>query len=702
MRTFFLAVIVAVSPHRLAAEIDQSAPPVPLQTLDDVPLELDPARPRTEEQEDQLHATALYSAGRLHERQLNVAKAVKLFQRAIRYDPDNRDALLRLVYYLDVQKRLPELARYAVLLAKTDRGDARTLYRAIAYLMVEGRQSDALKLYEQKVKQNSPDIHDAYWIQLHKLVGQEYLTAEKFELAAKAYAIVEDTLNKPDEFGLGEGVAKRLHGDNPAELWVLVAEAFLKAGQVDRAEEVLKRVVDQNPKLQLADYAEAQIQAARGNDRQALKSLESYFDSKATEQGEGPYRLLEEILTRQKKADTLIERLEGLQKEDPHNLRLGYFLASRYVAADQESAAQQLLENLLTEQLTEEEIVEWLGGLEKLSTELGAAAGSDSLMKKVVATVQQRIDKEEQSFDQNLAIALLASDAGDLELAAEYYKLAAAVDPDQKARVYEIWGMSLEQADNYPAAAKVFRRAIDEKVADKDDPRFHFYLSRALAIEDQFDEALKMALYAVEKDERNAQYRNGLAWIHYLADRRAEAINAYQSMLEDFDSDHSLYAMREYLRNARYLLSVLYARDGNLKMAAEMLEQVLDEYPDDVQAANDLGYLWADEAVHLKRAHRMILYAVKAEPDNIAYRDSLGWVLHRLGRNTEALVELKRAVSGEDDPDGVILDHLADVQHALGQEAAAKESWQRAISAFEKTENVEEADKVKAKLTGKS
>ncbi|MEK6248811.1 MAG: tetratricopeptide repeat protein, partial [Planctomycetales bacterium] len=371
--------------------------------------------------------------------------------------------------------------------------------------------------------------------------------------------------------------------------------------------------------LQLKHYADAQIHAARGDDKQALQDLQAYFDSKATEQGEGPYRLLEEILVRGNKEATLIEQLEKLHEADPHNHQLAYFLASRYVAANQQAAAQEVLESVLTEQLTQEELVEWLGGLEKLSVELAAATGDESLMKKIVTEVRKRIENEKEStFDQNLAIGVLASDANDPELAAECFRLAVAGDSDQKARVYEIWGLSLERSDNYSAAVKVFRRAIDEQVAKKNDPRFHFYLSRALAIEDQFDEALEMALYAVDKDERNTQYRNGVAWIHYLADRRAEAITAYQSMLADFDSDRNVFAMREYLRNARYLLSVMYAKDDNIEKAAEMLEQVLDEFPDDVQASNDLGYLWTDEAVHLKRAHRMILYAVESEPDNIA------------------------------------------------------------------------------------
>ena len=43
----------------------------------------------------------------------------------------------------------------------------------------------------------------------------------------------------------------------------------------------------------------------------------------------------------------------------------------------------------------------------------------------------------------------------------------------------------------------------------------------------------------------------------------------------------------------------------------------------------------------------------------MAYRDSLGWVLFRLGTLDEAVAELKAAAAA-DEPDGVILDHLGD------------------------------------------
>src|SRR6185503_18490792 len=112
---------------------------------------------------------------------------------------------------------------------------------------------------------------------------------------------------------------------------------------------------------------------------------------------------------------------------------------------------------------------------------------------------------------------------------------------------------------------------------------------------------------------------------------------------------------RQVLREARLVLSNIYVTKKDIPQAEEWLQQVLDEYPEDAGAMNDLGYLWADQGKNLPRALEMVQFAVEADPDNASYHDSLGWTLYKLERYEEALKWLLQATSG-DDPDGVILD----------------------------------------------
>jgi tetratricopeptide (TPR) repeat protein len=126
-------------------------------------------------------------------------------------------------------------------------------------------------------------------------------------------------------------------------------------------------------------------------------------------------------------------------------------------------------------------------------------------------------------------------------------------------------------------------------------------------------------------------------------------------------------------------MSNICIEQNRVDEAIEYLEQILDEYPNDVGALNDLGYLLVDQRKCLERATEMIRIAVKAEPDNLAYRDSLGWALYQQGKHAEAIEHLKKAASAEP-PDPIILDHLGDAYAKLGKYELATKTWRNAMT----------------------
>jgi tetratricopeptide (TPR) repeat protein len=70
---------------------------------------------------------------------------------------------------------------------------------------------------------------------------------------------------------------------------------------------------------------------------------------------------------------------------------------------------------------------------------------------------------------------------------------------------------------------------------------------------------------------------------------------------------------------------------------------------------------------------------VEAEPENGAYLDSLGWVLHRLGKNAEALPLIEKAVEkGQGSGDETLHEHLGDVLEKLDRSGDALAAWKRA------------------------
>jgi tetratricopeptide (TPR) repeat protein len=118
-------------------------------------------------------------------------------------------------------------------------------------------------------------------------------------------------------------------------------------------------------------------------------------------------------------------------------------------------------------------------------------------------------------------------------------------------------------------------------------------------------------------------------------------------------------------------------RAGDFDKAVSLFRRCLQIDPDDHTACNYLGYMWADKGVHLTEALTLIQKAVKLDPENGAYIDSLGWALFKLGRNEEAVVQLRHAVELlKDEAD--VYGHLADVLLKLGKPDEALTALRRA------------------------
>jgi tetratricopeptide (TPR) repeat protein len=120
-----------------------------------------------------------------------------------------------------------------------------------------------------------------------------------------------------------------------------------------------------------------------------------------------------------------------------------------------------------------------------------------------------------------------------------------------------------------------------------------------------------------------------------------------------------------------------YERAGKGDAAIRELRRLLAERPGDAVVQNALGYTLADQDRQLEEASTLVRAALAQMPDSAAVLDSMGWVLFRQDRLSEALVYLKRASAlGEESEIDL---HLGEVQWAMGDQAAARTTWQQAL-----------------------
>jgi Flp pilus assembly protein TadD len=140
-----------------------------------------------------------------------------------------------------------------------------------------------------------------------------------------------------------------------------------------------------------------------------------------------------------------------------------------------------------------------------------------------------------------------------------------------------------------------------------------------------------------------------------------------------------------------FQLGAAYERNGEFAQAEKYFEKCLKLAPGFTEAMNYMGYMWAEHGMKLEQAKVLIEKAVKAEPKNAAFLDSLGWVLFKLHRPKEALGHILKAIELSEEPDATVYDHLGDIYAALKQTEKAKEAWRKSVS-------LEANDEIKKKL----
>lgn len=230
-----------------------------------------------------------------------------------------------------------------------------------------------------------------------------------------------------------------------------------------------------------------------------------------------------------------------------------------------------------------------------------------------------------------------------------------------------------------------------------------YYLARIADFRSELDRSIR--LYS--------QVRSGAHAI--TSQRRASALIATQKddpdkaleRLDEFASDNPSFAVDMVLAKAQLLAALeryddaliyynkyvefrpdnegaslgraeLLLRMNRLPDAILEYRRAVKRWPDSAMSLNAFGYTLADRTDEYREAEKLIRKALKLEPESAAIIDSMGWVLFKLGRYDEALIELDRAYAKLDDHE--VAAHIVDALDALGRKDEALELLQSAES----------------------
>jgi tetratricopeptide (TPR) repeat protein len=128
-----------------------------------------------------------------------------------------------------------------------------------------------------------------------------------------------------------------------------------------------------------------------------------------------------------------------------------------------------------------------------------------------------------------------------------------------------------------------------------------------------------------------------------------------------------------------HVLSLILQDKGDVAGAERALRDIIAKDPLDANALNSLGYMFAERGERLDEAISLLQRALKIEPGNPSYLDSLGWAYFQQGRLDLADEPLTAAADQLKDS-SVVQDHLGDLRFRQQRFADAAAAWERALA----------------------
>ncbi len=579
-------------------------------------------------------------------------------------------------YEFILAKLAAQDSRYDEALSRIDKVIAHNPDNAVlqferAMILIDASRLDAAETALRKVTIARPDLYDA-----QRVLGRLLLDRAGTERAkvdeALAHLQAAYKVN-PDDIGTGMGVAQILQS----------------TGRTAEAEKVLASLLERAPDQRTLNYVYAQLLTKLGRGDESKQYLQRAVEVDPTF---GPAILqLIDIYQKENEWKKAAEIMQPLITEDPMNLDLqrqqAYFYLRGGMAEKARAAFKALIEADPKDTRSQFYLAEALNDLEqyaeadKIYRGLLEKNPSDA---EVLASYglsqigQRKLDDAAKTFRLLLGIAdlpdnlqvLAKTQLAYIDLQKGNYQ--AAVDDAKSVLIFRdkpntqainIALDAFKKQKRYSDAIALLQPLVDNFAGDAFvNARYVEMLLRAGAV----DRAKLAATTQVKFGTKNTI---ATAEAYVQTEQYQPAIAMLQDALRKTPDDVDL----------QFELGSIYERSGDTKSAERVFLGILEKHAEHAGTLNYLGYMWAEHGVNLDRAAEMLNRAVKQEPRNGAYIDSLGWVYFRQGKLD--LAEKYLADAAKLLPrDATVHEHLGDVLAKRGEVHRALDLYREALT----------------------
>jgi len=457
-----------------------------------------------------------------------------------------------------------------------------------------------------------------------------------------------------------------------------LARLLRRADQHREAGAVYHNFLDAEPGHLQGRRALAQLYAEQDQPREALQQYEVLVDSSHQPELEARTAMLD--LYRQVGDEDGLERtlkeMIKLRREDPRYRRE---LGRMYVEQGRHQEAIDLLEPMLHRTPRDPRL---LSQLQMLYRETEQPEKVDALGRSVTdanATPDQLVDRARMLYNRPQS-----RDTVNVDSIVELLRSVLEETPDH-AGALDLLGTIRYDQGRYATAAPLLRRALN--AAPRAPDRWRRAVSASLKT-DSLQQAVTLAeearlLFPGRPDLLHLEGR-----AHLRLGEPARGRDRFREALARIDTTTASPRERARLHAG---LGRAWQRLGTLDSAVVAYEEALRLAPESTSVQLRLARLFAERETHLNRAFRLAQQAVQADSTSATALGTLGWVQTARGQYDAAADAFERAVEFDSVPFWVY-ERFGDLQHALGNDARARQYWNQAL------ERTDRPDPIRQKL----
>ena len=700
---------------------------------------------------------AVYMDGLARQKDGDISEALKAFKKAAELDPRAPEPVKAQALLLMRMGRVEQAERMAREAIKLDASDSETRLQLALLLTSRERIDEAMQLVDEGLASQKLKPKSLQALQLHNVRARLSRGTKAFQKAAESYAVVLDALDTPEDYGLDFRQHQALLNEKQGG-YEAIGRLMLQIGnnkQAMRAFRGLTATKKGAPGIHHLLLATAQY---RTDDlAEAKANLDRYFESQ--QRSRESLKLLADILRASNESDGIVPALEKLAEDSPDASIVNMFIGEQLIRQGDTAKAADLFRKVLDESgdldarlgLVRVAVVDRdpESLIREISKSIRARISLAELMpvkdeilestEFATAVVEEAISSlEGNQRPTSLDTFYYSQIAQDLELEEQEEKLLKATlarnpEPRLGVEVLGRLGFNLLLQEKYDESSATYRNLLSVPGIGAQQQLIALYrLSQAEAFNENYPNAIRAIETALQMSPSNPELTYQIGWVQVqsedfenaernlkkaitlsqqdpgLEGRSGMLLGALLSQLRRWDEATTVYENvlkvsgidADTTRRARVSLSNSYVQGGDLKNGQRILEEVYEDSPDDPGVNNDLGYLYADQGVQLEKAVKMIEMAVAAEPDNPAFLDSLGWVYFKLKQYDKALEALRKANADPEYQDSTLLEHLGDVQQALGRNEEAVAAFKKALQTESDSSTADESiiERIKDKL----